>query len=544
MSEKLAAVSPSKKKEKGKKEEIRKILERRESKELVVALAGPVGSAVPETIKIMTAQLKNAGYTNVVPIKISKIISSLIKKQELSIWRDTSKEQEYNRYSLLQDWGNKLRNEHEHDILAEAAIMKIAVFRTNSNKSSGKDSVKDVVPQRTAYVIDQLKHPAEVELLRKVYGDIFFLVGCLSSYYERKEKLKTNGVNATEADRLMERDKNEHEKHGQQLEKTLKLSDYFVRGIYNREIENQVLRFIKLVHGVGGLTPTIDEYGMYSAFSAGLKSACLSRQVGAAILDDDGNIIVTGRNDAPKAGGGLYTSHDGDDDGRCYNLDRCASDKYKIDLHNQIGNIVNSELDTIRSVLHESISVPVELNVFEDAKKNISRNIYENTRLSALIEFSRSVHAEMDAIVSASRLGGVPLKGSTLFTTTFPCHNCARHIVAAGISKVIYIEPYEKSLARELHGDAINFDFPIARNDSESTKVDFVHFHGVAPRQYMNLFSYHKERKDSDGKAIPVIPRDASKVVPQLLDGYIDMESKVVRHLHDTMSVTEDDLSG
>jgi cytidine deaminase len=49
-----------------------------------------------------------------------------------------------------------------------------------------------------------------------------------------------------------------------------------------------------------------------------------------------------------------------------------------------------------------------------------------------IIEFGRTVHAEMAALIDALRRG-VNIKGSTLYVTTFPCHECARHIVAAGI---------------------------------------------------------------------------------------------------------------
>ena len=60
----------------------------------------------------------------------------------------------------------------------------------------------------------------------------------------------------------------------------------------------------------------------------------------------------------------------------------------------------------------------------------------------------------MDALLSAGR-EGVSTVGTRLFVTTFPCHYCARHIVGAGVYEVQYIEPYPKSLALELHNDAI-----------------------------------------------------------------------------------------
>ncbi|MFP1452717.1 hypothetical protein ACLB1N_19070 [Escherichia coli] len=34
---------------------------------------------------------------------------------------------------------------------------------------------------------------------------------------------------------------------------------------------------------------------MYAAFSTSLQSACLSRQVGAALFDDEGNLLAVGK---------------------------------------------------------------------------------------------------------------------------------------------------------------------------------------------------------------------------------------------------------
>ena len=50
------------------------------------------------------------------------------------------------------------------------------------------------------------------------------------------------------------------------------------------------------------ITPTFDEHAMFLAFSAALRSADLSRQVGAVITKDS-QILSAGANDCPKAGG-------------------------------------------------------------------------------------------------------------------------------------------------------------------------------------------------------------------------------------------------
>ena len=51
------------------------------------------------------------------------------------------------------------------------------------------------------------------------------------------------------------------------------------------------------------------------------------------------------------------------------------------------------------------------------------------------------VHAELNAILNAH---GVDLSGTTLYVTFFPCNECAKAIVQAGIKKVIYLRMYSK----------------------------------------------------------------------------------------------------
>lgn len=46
----------------------------------------------------------------------------------------------------------------------------------------------------------------------------------------------------------------------------------------------------------------------------------------------------------------------------------------------------------------------------------------------------RAIHSEVDAICNARE----DLKGATIFVTRYPCEACARAIVSAGISRVVY----------------------------------------------------------------------------------------------------------
>ena len=153
--------------------------------------------------------------------------------------------------------------------------------------------------------------------------------------------------------------------------------------------------------------------------------------------------------------------------------------------------------------------------VFDAASKSDARN---------LIEFSRSVHAEMEAIVSVARGGKGATVGGTLFTTTYPCHNCARHIVAAGIVRVVFIEPYSKSLAIELHNDSIS-------ESDEADRVQFQQYEGFSPQAALRVFSSAGRDRKKDGKIIESNPRLASPLFPTPLDSYINSEGLVIKQL-------------
>lgn len=123
--------------------------------------------------------------------------------------------------------------------------------------------------------------------------------------------------------------------------------------------------------------------------------------------------------------------------------------------------------------------------------------------------------------MSVAREGKHSIIGATLYTNTYPCHNCARHIVASGIKTVIYIEPYLKSLAIELHSDVIS-ELPDARD-----MVIFRQFHGVAPSNYLKLFRPKADRKQ--GGRLVRTARDVALPIFHLpLDAKRDYEDKVI----------------
>lgn len=47
------------------------------------------------------------------------------------------------------------------------------------------------------------------------------------------------------------------------------------------------------------------------------------------------------------------------------------------------------------------------------------------------------VHAEMNALLYAARKG-ISVEGATLYCTLQPCHNCLKHMLCAGVKRVVY----------------------------------------------------------------------------------------------------------
>jgi deoxycytidylate deaminase len=473
------------------------------TKEIVIGVCGAVGCNLADVVDELKNQFGLCNY-EVIHIKLSNIIKTYYSTHDLPaqhFGKDLTNLGVDERYRVLQDLGNSLRKALGDEALATLAIHELSLARQLQINESGDED-----PPRTVYVIDQLKNPAEVDLFRLVYKNIFYLVGVMSPQQLRLEQLRQEGMSPVAAQELIERDRNENIRHGQLLEKTVQKSDFFIRNALTTvgSLAKPCSRFVGLVHGQNGLTPTSDESGMYAAHSASLKSACLSRQVGAAIADETGNILSVGWNDVPQAGGGLYTA-DNPNDQRCVTHGRkCYNDFHKLRLVNSIVKI-----------LRDSGKVNQELAA------ELSEKILKDTPAGSLIEYSRAIHAEMEAILNIARKpAGTTLNG-VMYTTTYPCHNCARHIIASGLKRVVYIEPYEKSLAMDLHSDAISIDL------AAEHKIIFETFEGVSPKRYAAFFAFNVKRKDDRGQAVSVMNKEASPVSQEILDSYLDVEAKV-----------------
>lgn len=488
--------------------------------EIIIALCGPIGSPLHETAEQISFSLKKYGYKTY-DIRLSDLIRINSKYTSINIDESTN----LKKFKSLITLGDKLREIYGSDILAKLAIAKISAERKKNfgefddivNESS-KGEASKIKNQKICHIIDSVKNSSELELLKSIYGKMIFSIGVFSPLEARRENLsKINRLSVEDIAELINTDSGEEFDHGQSVRDTFPKCDYFLRvdsGLAepgNADAKGQILskleRFFKLIFRSSVISPTEEENAMYAATSAARNSACLSRQVGAAVTSSSGELLSTGWNDVPRNGGGLYGKQSIrlkviDPDHRCYTLQNrnCSNDAEKRILAEVV----------IDSLVQEKI-IPVK------KREAAIQTIIKNSRLKDLIEFSRAVHAEMHAILGASRVAGERILGGKIFVTTYPCHSCARHIIASGISEVYFIEPYRKSLALKLHSDAMTES--VIETDE---KVKLIQFDGVAPTRFLELFESGSRKSKAgvlelatEGAAMPV-DSVSLKAIPKL----------------------------
>ncbi len=484
--------------------------------ELVIGLACAVGTNIKTVIDLIKNRLQSFGYNSEV-IKISKQLIEPSLADEIS-----ESSSSYDRINKLMDQGNELRKKaspsEPYNILASGVAHCINRIRQDKSKKINKEDTAQIQVPKTAFIVDSLKHPDEVDKLREIYPTGFYMFVINESEESRiKYLMYERNMGKSDAEKLIHRDMEETEKFGQHTRAVFELADFhlsanihFDTNKYKERqeiLKLQIDRILNLIFGNPFITPTFDEYAMFMAYSSGLRSADLSRQVGAVIAKSH-DIVATGANDVPCFGGGQYWP---DSDYKDFPNGRDYMRGYDSNKQN-IQKIVDKIVDLF------------EYNEEDDDGSNIkmkSRSAILST-LKELTEYGRPVHAEMSALMSCAR-NGISIEGATLYCSTFPCHNCAKHIVSTGIKRVVYIEPYPKSHTLELYSDSITLT-------GEANKVDFIEFVGIGPRRFYDLFSLRLstgmriKRKNEDGYCVEWNEKNARVRCQMISTSYIDKE--------------------
>lgn len=466
--------------------------------ELVFALVGAAGSRLDVLSDELKKTLATFEYRTEV-IRLSDLLT------HFTGWKPEPTEiSEFDRIRHRQNMGTEFcKRLNKGYALALAGIAEIKTRRTIISGSPDKPT------PACAYIMHQLKRPEEVDLLRQVYGSSFLLVAGYTPLQQRadelvhrmvrKEALRQDSHLESKAFEVIAIDEKQDDDFGQNTRDTYPQADFFVNLADEAHLEYEILRFIQLIFGHPFHTPQVDEYAMYQASAVSLRSSDDNRQVGAIIvsqnIDQQGyvkiaDVIAVGMNEVPRGGGGFYWGKFTPDcrDQKLLERgeDRAAEIKISA-LTELIKKIIQKEW------LKESILKQDAHALARDLLKDL-----KGTQFLDIGEFSRPVHAEMAALIDAARRG-VAVDGHSMYVTTFPCHNCAKHIIAAGIRRVIYLEPYPKSRARSLYREEITLE--TLPGKEEKDKVAFSAFTGVAPRQYRQLFSM-SERGAKKGNSL------------------------------------------
>jgi len=521
----------------------------KEGPELVIGLVGAIGTDLASVSESLQRQLTGVGYTSS-EIRVSHLFHEVEPYSNLAAIQDR---EAY--YEQHMNAGNDLCERlGRTDATALLAILQVRDLRNERNTSLELDGRAPL--RRHAFIINSLKRPDEIKTLRKVYGDAFVLLGAYSSREGRRDTLagriaKSQNKDASDcrhiAERLITRDESEPITYGQDVNRTFFQADAFIDATEKRRADESVRRFVDVVFGSPFETPTRDELGMQYAFVAALRSADVSRQVGAALCSEDGQVLAVGTNEVPKAGGGFHWAGEYDRRDFRFGEDEPNAEMKRL-IMSDIVDRVRKELIAGLEPLREDENEPLRENGLEPLRENeklsdsvrdrflnnVMGNIetsMQDSRLKDITEYGRTVHAEMAAITDAARRG-VSVSGAILFSTTFPCHNCAKHIVAAGIRELIYIEPYLKSQVARLFSDSIALE----RVPSER-QVPFSPFVGFAPLRLVDFF-WMRKRRDDDRHILnwEVIRSTAEPLLSGIPAAYLDIEKVKIVELKKAMA--------
>jgi len=171
---------------------------------------------------------------------------------------------------------------------------------------------------------------------------------------------------------------------------------------------------------MGSKRPSIDEYFIRMARLASKRSTCLRRKVGCVIVQDN-RVLSTGYNGAPK---GLK---------HCMEVG-CLRE----------GNIPEK---TRLAWWGEGDEKAAKEEVAKRKKYYPKKG--EKIESGFRHEICRGVHAEQNAIIQAA-VFGTSVRGGQLYCTTFPCTICAKMLINAEITEIIYDGDYEDPLSKDL----------------------------------------------------------------------------------------------
>lgn len=310
---------------------------------MIIGLTGRNGAGKGEVAKV----LEEAGFHY---YSLSDIIREEVRTTGKPVTR-----------ALLIETGTRLRENDGLGVLAEKTLKKLSTDRN--------------------YVIDSIRNPAEVKVLRRRDDFILFNVTAPRPVrFDRVKKRKRENDPKTLKDFIVMEEKEFQGSNpaGQQLLATEKLADAVIPNTTSLEELRELVKTKALKIARAQPRPSWDEYFMDIARMVAMRSNCVKRRVAALIVKDK-RIISSGYNGTPR---GVKNCNEG-------GCPRCNS----------------------------------------FAKSGTG------------LEDCFCSHAEENAITQ-SAYHGMSIKDAILFTTFSPCLICTKMIINSGIGEVVYDAHY------------------------------------------------------------------------------------------------------
>ncbi|MBW2446471.1 MAG: AAA family ATPase [Deltaproteobacteria bacterium] len=311
---------------------------------MILGLSGPYAAGKGEVM----AYLEQRSFY---PLSLSDVIRDVLAERGEGETRER-----------MIETGTELRTDHGPAVLAERLLAKMA-------------------PDRN-YIVDSIRHPAEVEALR-AGGSDFKLIWVDADPATRFARIQSRGRpgDPESLERLHELEGREQagggNAAGQQLAAIQALADFTVQNDGERETLHREIQAV-LSRSLFFERPDWDEYFMSIARVVASRSNCVKRKIGAVITIDR-RIVATGYNGTPR---GVRNCNEG-------GCPRC--------------------------------------NAFGESGQALNECICS--------------HGEENAIVQ-SAYHGVSVRQGALYTTMSPCLQCTKMIVNSGITAVIYNGDY------------------------------------------------------------------------------------------------------
>jgi len=339
-------------------------------------------------------------------ISVSKVIKDLWSKENPG--RQSSRQD-------LQRLGDSIRAEEGSAALIDAAI-----------KAQDKGGA-------TPLAIDGIRNLGEVEHLRELFGFNFTLVAILSSKQARWDRIGQQyyldaGLTKDDFDDDDERDWDEEMNYGQQVRLCLDKADILVDNTETLgELHPKITSYYELVTGESPRQATEQEILMNIAYSASHSSKCVKRHVGAVVVDTRGRVVGVGYNENPV--GTKPCIEEPEYNFTCYR-DILRNDHFD-DLSKRKARCPRCG-ELLPSIQGPPWKCPA--CVKRGDKANLEPFVFPDRAMN----WCTAIHAELWAILAA----GDRARGGTLYTTTFPCFQCAEKLIQVGIETVYFTEVY------------------------------------------------------------------------------------------------------